>query len=524
MKSMNGPLALGAVAALGFFPTSAHASVIEVIYTKFAGHPKAIVPGALDLSGNPLTTEFRAMEDLIGSPDGTHWMLKGRTQQGSDGEVILMIGSGNVGSVFAQRGQPVHGGAPGEVYDFIGSGVGRFNEANDFVFTARAMPTNRHKVIRSIGGVASVFMKQDDPYLGLIDNPPSASGDELVGNSVGSAHLLNDGTVGLQDSTIQNIHSSRRPGIFYNNQKFHQRGITTVVGLNGIGTEIVGGLTANSFYSTPNFQPISLGEFGRWLVRGQVDQQANQNVLIVDEKVVIQQGNAIPGTSVIVNTIVHADVAANGDWYARGTIVGGGAWAVRNGQLLAVTNDVVPGQKERWGTSFYAVGGNRNGDWFLAGTTDNADNTQDEVIVVNGVVVVREGQAVDLSGDGSPDNNAFIGRAVPTLAALTGNNVFLSDDKVLYFIANLHDGNGNDLASNPVFTSPTAFMRIDLNAAPPCLADLNASGAVDVQDLLILLGSWGPCGKGECPADLNDSGSVDVQDLLILLGAWGPCP
>ncbi|HRP63600.1 MAG TPA: hypothetical protein PK400_09930 [Phycisphaerales bacterium] len=54
-----------------------------------------------------------------------------------------------------------------------------------------------------------------------------------------------------------------------------------------------------------------------------------------------------------------------------------------------------------------------------------------------------------------------------------------------------------------------------------CDADLNNSGAVDVQDLLILLGSWGACSG--CAADLNNSGAVDVQDLLILLGAWGAC-
>ncbi|HRP64307.1 MAG TPA: hypothetical protein PK400_13485, partial [Phycisphaerales bacterium] len=29
---------------------------------------------------------------------------------------------------------------------------------------------------------------------------------------------------------------------------------------------------------------------------------------------------------------------------------------------------------------------------------------------------------------------------------------------------------------------------------------------------------------GACPADLNNSGAVDVQDLLILLGAWGTNP
>ena len=55
-------------------------------------------------------------------------------------------------------------------------------------------------------------------------------------------------------------------------------------------------------------------------------------------------------------------------------------------------------------------------------------------------------------------------------------------------------------------------------------ADLNADGAVGVKDLLGLLGSWGPCGKGCCLADLDINGSVGVPDLLALLGNWGPCP
>lgn len=65
-------------------------------------------------------------------------------------------------------------------------------------------------------------------------------------------------------------------------------------------------------------------------------------------------------------------------------------------------------------------------------------------------------------------------------------------------------------------------VHVGAQGSGDCPADLNGSGAVDVQDLLILLGAWGP-NPGH-PADLNDSGSVDVQDLLILLGAWGPCP
>ncbi|MCH8315685.1 MAG: hypothetical protein IIA64_06905, partial [Planctomycetes bacterium] len=64
-----------------------------------------------------------------------------------------------------------------------------------------------------------------------------------------------------------------------------------------------------------------------------------------------------------------------------------------------------------------------------------------------------------------------------------------------------------------------------IETAAPCPADFDHSGAVDVKDLLFLLGAWGPCPKqGDCPADFDNSGAVDVKDLLFLLGAWGPCP
>ena len=60
---------------------------------------------------------------------------------------------------------------------------------------------------------------------------------------------------------------------------------------------------------------------------------------------------------------------------------------------------------------------------------------------------------------------------------------------------------------------------------PACPADFDNSGAVDVKDLLFLLGAWGPCQKqGDCPADFDLSSAVDVKDLLFLLGNWGPCP
>ncbi|MEE8154666.1 MAG: hypothetical protein V3T53_06860 [Phycisphaerales bacterium] len=55
-------------------------------------------------------------------------------------------------------------------------------------------------------------------------------------------------------------------------------------------------------------------------------------------------------------------------------------------------------------------------------------------------------------------------------------------------------------------------------------ADLNGDDSVGAADLLGLLASWGPCGKGCCLADLDIDGTVGASDLLALLANWGPCP
>ncbi len=74
---------------------------------------------------------------------------------------------------------------------------------------------------------------------------------------------------------------------------------------------------------------------------------------------------------------------------------------------------------------------------------------------------------------------------------------------------------------NQVFAD--MFLATTTIDVQPCTGDLNGDGTVDVSDLLILLGDWGPCPPGTCDADLNDNGVVDVSDLLILLAEWGDC-
>ncbi|MCH2135436.1 MAG: FG-GAP-like repeat-containing protein [Phycisphaerales bacterium] len=57
--------------------------------------------------------------------------------------------------------------------------------------------------------------------------------------------------------------------------------------------------------------------------------------------------------------------------------------------------------------------------------------------------------------------------------------------------------------------------------AEPCPGDIDQDGEVSVEDILVMLASWGD--TGGAPADINGDGVVDVNDLLILLSGWGPC-
>jgi hypothetical protein len=433
---------------------------IKVIYTRKPGDPTAVVPGATDSAGVPVVTEFRAMEQLVGSPDGTNWLIKGRTQQVGVNETMLMWGSGNTGSVFGQQGRPIPGGAPGEVYDFFSTTVGRFNENNDFAFAARAtggVASIFQKIIKVVGGNGTIAFAMGSPLTGCSDLAPAPSGDEIFGNSVGSAHLLNNGVIGVHDTTIGNVHSSRRPAIFYDQTMFHQINVTSVTTLGGGPLANWIALDSEGFYTTPDGAHHVIT--GR--IAGQV--AANDAVLAVDGQVQLQEGIQVGATGVYPSTFVNFDLASNGDWFVRGAQIapGVGAYAIRNGVPVAKTGDaVVPASAETWATNtFSTFTGNRVGDWVVFGKT-NAAVANDDLIVLNGnTIVAREGDPVDINGNGLFDDDAFIGRGNNTVSAFSADNAFLTDDGTLYFFIMLRTGAGADILQ-PGFGSPTAFVKM----------------------------------------------------------------
>ncbi|MCH8824122.1 MAG: hypothetical protein IH984_11520 [Planctomycetes bacterium] len=65
-----------------------------------------------------------------------------------------------------------------------------------------------------------------------------------------------------------------------------------------------------------------------------------------------------------------------------------------------------------------------------------------------------------------------------------------------------------------------AFDNINIATPVDCPWDLDGSGAVGTNDLLLLFAFWGQVGV---PADF-DGGGVGTSDLLILFANWGLCP
>jgi len=128
---------------------------------------------------------------------------------------------------------------------------------------------------------------------------------------------------------------------------------------------------------------------------------------------------------------------------------------------------------------------------------------------------------------------------------VAGGNVFVTDnstatDGLMGVYSFTLGANGSLISNGPILSSqgiaPRSIASWLVEAPKPlCPADIAPPGGdevVNVQDLLAVIGAWGPCGDPNppnCPADIAPIGPpvgddvVNVQDLLEVIGAWGAC-
>jgi hypothetical protein len=96
----------------------------------------------------------------------------------------------------------------------------------------------------------------------------------------------------------------------------------------------------------------------------------------------------------------------------------------------------------------------------------------------------------------------------------------------LYLLGGTGNGLGNQIIAwrISVFSAGTLTLNYTgIHPGPLCEADVDGSFAVNMDDLLTVINSWGPCKNPSCAGDVNMDGGVDVDDLLAVINAWGEC-
>ncbi|MDY7109226.1 MAG: hypothetical protein SYC29_11380 [Planctomycetota bacterium] len=129
---------------------------------------------------------------------------------------------------------------------------------------------------------------------------------------------------------------------------------------------------------------------------------------------------------------------------------------------------------------------------------------------------------VEVSDDGGSTWTPLetVGPAGPEVDGGWFYREFLIDDfveptdqfRIRFKASDLNDGSVVEAAVDGI-----ELKRIDCEGGLP--EDINGDGAVNTEDLLLLLGAWGPCPG--CPEDINGDDEVNTADLLLLLAAWG---
>lgn len=179
--------------------------------------------------------------------------------------------------------------------------------------------------------------------------------------------------------------------------------------------------------------------------------------------------------------------------------------AVANG-IVSGTQAAISWNYSEWHPSEYFVTRADGGSWTFAGawfTAAWAGISNDlRIVGYSGTDVVFDVQsAITIDGP------TFV---APTVAGLLIDRIVITNHHTSQF----------GVAPGGHFTMDDLHYEL-IPGTGGCPSDLTDDGAVNGEDLTLVLAAWGPCTA--CVQDLNDDGSVDGVDLAVLLAAWGPC-
>ncbi|QDV09458.1 hypothetical protein Poly30_50160 [Planctomycetes bacterium Poly30] len=406
----------------GLVSPSPSAQRLEVIYTDVDASPLSAVPG---LPG----AKFSSFARPALSPNGANWAITAETDLPATQSQVLIVN----GAVVLREGDspayidPLHRVNP------IDRGI-NINDAGQYAFTHstdEAASENEYVVRGEASGSFTVISREGFQVTGAPMGWIAGFMNTSVITASGDVWYETDGVIGTPS------------GSFADNNLVMAG--TTVFAQNGVSvpaSQISGRADA---WESFDFEDLHVSEEGlRYIVQGSLSTVPTEDgVVVVNGSVAIQEGYPLPGGPADLvddGGIFGVYMHPKGSWMADGRFQGNNLdWVVLDGSVVALEGQPIhEGTTESYGfSSFFANVCDGAGRFVIGGITDAADTSRNAVVVYNGErVLVREGDPVDLDGNGLYDDDLFF-------HDFGSDDFRLTDDGRLYFVATLRTSTGS---------------------------------------------------------------------------------
>ena len=470
---------------------------------------------------------------------------------------LILIGSpvyGQVASALIREGEPLPGDQLGSEITSISNSA--TNAVGGFSFTVTTDSEFSNVWGNTIAGPGTVLQAEQtigdititsfESFFGMSDDGSVFYGTTSSDSSTGVTGLdgvfLNDTLILNEEDTIAALPGqfstfNSRPGITANGTPYWVGGISTVQGGGSqnrvlfrdttVTPVIMGGdsitgvaeplVTGSAIDFDVRFSAMATN----YIMVGDVSSSSSNDLVVVTNGAAVEAG----GSLIREGTLIPAGIGGLGDSYASFDFLGitesGGflltgdsdgatatdEFVMINGQIVLREGDSVGA-----GTLAGGIEGaflNEDGDWAVIWDYDKGGSNL-EVLIVNGDEVLAEGDAVDFNGDGAIDanDNGAVLEDFNGISALTISRRNVMGDTRAYFVADvLVDGN----------TVEAAF-EMTVNVAKIIKGDVNGDGEVNLLDVQPFIDAIG--GMFVPEADINMDGVVnllDVQPFIDLL-------
>ncbi len=490
---------------------SAAASPIPTaIFTNIATSPTSDVPGLPGFKFNPgATTQF---DRPFVSADGQRWVMRAVVDDPTaDKDVILtgMVPTGAGAQIVAMEGDPAF-----------------FDTSRTYALFRGAMGVNNAGVVAFSGDLAGTSTS-DDEFVARWNAGSfellAQEGSQAIGQAPGVGYGTLANAVRILDDASNTVRF-RNSGLI---------GASTQIAIFELQSAGVGSVLAQTDVTIPADQRVmpeetldsissdrfvSSASGDEYMYHGDLNgSTATDLVMVYNGSVVAQEGFPISPefTSPVTSMLADAgsqQLAMGGGYYLfRGTNADTDDWVVGNGGVVhAATNRPItlnPGETEFFGHSSFAATFflnvvNSKGDRVIGGVTNAADVDANAVLVYNSrLVVVREGDPVDVDGNGLADDDAHV-------HIFNNDDAVLTDDGWLIFMADLRD--------STLLPIGQAVLRVKI-----CKADWSDDGAVNSNDISAFLTDWlASVGGGHLLADYNNDAAVNSNDISSFLTDW----